>query len=142
MITKEQYHQMTTSWSNKKAHSAAEHILYNALRSKDLKIGFTPIAPHNYSKINSNNRDAWNGFKQAKTTASKLLPSFREFSPHDHHINYHARCNNLLLAEARAALIKQHQQHEAEKGKRLQELFSIEFNAEICEKLMEALQNG
>lgn len=65
-ITKEQFTALTAAWKAKASHSAAEHIIYNILRSKDAKLGFCEKT----KSIQGN--DPWYGFKTALSEAKSL----------------------------------------------------------------------
>lgn len=62
--------QFIINWKSSSKHSAAQHLLYNLIRGKDARHGFTPIV--GTSKIISNRCDAWNGWTQALNTLRSL----------------------------------------------------------------------
>jgi hypothetical protein len=66
-ITKEQYQSIIATWKAHKEHNATQHILYNLLRSKDLKLGFCE------RKANIQGNDPWFAFNKAKTEALSIL---------------------------------------------------------------------
>jgi hypothetical protein len=66
-ITKEQYQAIIATWKAHKEHNATQHILYNLLRSKDLKLGFCE------RKANIQGNDPWFAFSTAKTEALSIL---------------------------------------------------------------------
>jgi len=52
IFTKEQYLQAKAVWKSLKKKTAFDHLIYNIIRSKDPKTGFTPIT--NQTKLNCN----------------------------------------------------------------------------------------
>jgi hypothetical protein len=66
-ITKEQFIATTAAWNTKQSHSAAEHIIYNILRSKPTDLGFTKKT----HSIQGN--DPWFGYNSALWQAGRFL---------------------------------------------------------------------
>lgn len=83
LLTKEQYQALKAAWKASKHHDAAEHIIYNILRSLPATKGFTPIAEDNLNKINSNQGDRWNGYNEARRTATWRFPRIRDSKMYD-----------------------------------------------------------
>lgn len=52
--------------SREKQASSSDHILFNFIRGRDLKFGFSPLK--NPQKIGNRNGDEWGGFQQALST--------------------------------------------------------------------------
>lgn len=65
-ISKEQYQTVLNTWKQKKEHSAAEHIIYNALRSKPSACGFS------IKSKNIQGNDPWFGFNHSLKAAQSL----------------------------------------------------------------------
>lgn len=65
-FTKEQITAAIQRWRAKKEHTCAEHVIYNAIRGKSLKHGFTERT----SKIQNNN--PWFGYTQALLQAQNI----------------------------------------------------------------------
>ena len=115
IITKEQYLSAKTSWKNSPNRSAADHIIYNAIRGFDLKRGFTEITSSN--KLNNGAYD-WQGFDSARSDASfEFRPPFTW--PQD---------------EARSAAT-----YDA-RMKDLSRKFGFEFTPEIMAKMREVMK--
>jgi hypothetical protein len=69
IFDKSQFQALQTNFkdsAHNESNSSSDAILYNIIRGKDLKRGFTPIT--NQNKLN-NGADPWLGFKQALLTA-------------------------------------------------------------------------
>jgi len=63
-ISKEQFETAKATWkSNQKTHSAWHHIIYNILRSKDIRNGFCEKTK------NIQGNDSWFGFNDSLRTA-------------------------------------------------------------------------
>jgi|JI10StandDraft_1071094.scaffolds.fasta_scaffold55820_4 hypothetical protein len=62
-ISKEEFLSAKAKWASSDYHTASNHIIYNALRSKPLDHGF-----HQKTK-NIQGNDAWYAFKEAKRGA-------------------------------------------------------------------------
>lgn len=60
-ISKEQYFQLTAHWANQKQHSSSQHLMYNILRSKDPRTGFSA------RQKNIQGNDPWFEFKRASS---------------------------------------------------------------------------
>jgi len=72
ILTKSQFSTIKQSWSNIKVHTASEHVIYNALRNKELDLGFTKII--RVSKLKNINNPMIS-FENAKEIAkTKLNP--------------------------------------------------------------------
>lgn len=69
-LTKEQIQTIKKSWSSAKIHSVVMHIIYNALRGKDVKLGFTPVSNPNKLRCH---KDPLVSFKNAKYDAIHTL---------------------------------------------------------------------
>lgn len=67
IITREQFLIVKETWAKQKSHSASEHIIYNALRSKPLDLGFVE------RKSNIQGCDSWYGFKEPKKDAIRAI---------------------------------------------------------------------
>lgn len=63
IISKEEFLTARKSWKKKDSHSAALHIIYNILRGKDPKSGFTAKSK------NIQGNDPWYGYNQARRQA-------------------------------------------------------------------------
>jgi len=74
-ITKEQYESLKAAWATHSMHDAKMHIIYNILRSKPAKHGFTEKTKH----IQGN--DPWYGFNVAKKDALWSISTKNPFSP-------------------------------------------------------------
>lgn len=139
MITKEQYHQLTATWSAKKEHTAAEHIAYNILRGKDAKLGFTPIASHNISKITSNCCNPWNGFNQARADVIRDLTRYFQEASRDEarRMVRYGRYTDENAAFADLTLRIADQQKAIEQ--RFMDTFGIKLTGSLAEALKAAL---
>lgn len=62
-ISKEDYLTVKKTWASKQNHSAKDHVLYNVLRGKDAKLGFSEKTKH----IQGN--DSWYGYKSSLKNA-------------------------------------------------------------------------
>jgi len=115
IITKEQYLSAKTIWKNGIHRTAADHIIYNAIRGFDLKRGFTEIT--NSTKLNNGAVD-WQGFIAARREARDVFnPPFTW--PQD---------------EARSSAM-----YEA-RMKELSRKFGFEFTPEIMAKMREVMK--
>ena len=70
LLNKEQYQSVLAAWKVKSAHSSAEHIIYNLLRSFEPNRGFTPFT--NATKLN-NGQYKYAGLQLAIMNAKLLL---------------------------------------------------------------------
>ena len=77
ILSKEQYLLMKETWASTKYHSAAEIIIYNALRGFTPSRGFTPLTDR---KVQSRSNDKWDGFNTARYAAKTMtlnnMPSY------------------------------------------------------------------
>lgn len=62
-ITKEEFITLKAKWASKSAHESWHHIIYNVLRSKDIKTGFAEKTKN----IQGNN--SWFAYDRAKWDA-------------------------------------------------------------------------
>lgn len=72
LISKEQYQAMRAAFKAQKSHSAADHLIYNILRSYPADRGFTPIS--NSNKLNNGQRPN-QAFESAKLEIEYQLRS-------------------------------------------------------------------
>lgn len=94
---KQQFRQYQTEFRNMsraKAATAQDHILYNLIRGKDLKRGFTPIT--NTNKLTSNySNNVWHAFSAAKSDLTWALKK-----------GYTIPCASSFTVDQRAQLLK------------------------------------
>lgn len=87
ILSKEQFLQMKATWASKKDHSAAEIIIYNALRGFTPSRGFTPLTDR---KVQSRSNDKWDGFNKARYAANSLtltnMPSYLKGDKHHEYV--------------------------------------------------------
>lgn len=62
-ISKEEYLTVKKTWASKQDHSAVDHVLYNVLRGKDAKLGFSEKTK------NIQGNDSWYSYKSSMKTA-------------------------------------------------------------------------
>ena len=77
-ITHEQYVAVKAAWNSHSYNSAADHIIYNVLRSKPSDFGFTE------NKRNVQGNDPWYGYNQAYTRAVASILPFRPSMTESH----------------------------------------------------------
>jgi predicted 3-demethylubiquinone-9 3-methyltransferase (glyoxalase superfamily) len=65
-ISKQDFITLTQTWAQKKSHTAAQHIIYNTLRSKPADLGFTEKTK------NIQGGSSWYGYKRAWGSAHYL----------------------------------------------------------------------
>ncbi len=65
-ISKEQFVALLAAWKASTHHTAAEHIIYNILRSKDARLGFIE------RKSNIQGDNPWYAYKLAREDAMRL----------------------------------------------------------------------
>lgn len=79
-LTKEQFFAMTAAWKSKNSHTAAEHLMYNILRSKPADHGFT----EKYKDIlPSGDPLKWKAFNEALANAKWSIKTrqFGDYKP-------------------------------------------------------------
>lgn len=121
IIEKAQYESVVAKWKQTKSHTAAEHIIYNALRGFDPKRGFTPIT---HSNKLANGAQLWDGYNTALYTAKWLL-----------------REANIRMGKYATELdILLRTDSENERIKQTSDKFGVEITSELRTKLLELLK--
>ena len=115
-ISKEQFIALTAAWKAHYGHSAAEHIIYNILRSKDAKLGFVD------RKRNIQGDSPWYAYKLALDGAMRMVSLANPWEKYKDHPQYHKSYEGGL---------KQIE----ERQKRFKERFGIDIPADIMELL-------
>ena len=114
-ISKEQYQAVLNTWKQKKEHSAAEHIIYNVLRSKSPSFGFS------IKSKNIQGDDPWFGFnralKEAQTICNTVNP-WEKYKGTDHNSSYERGLSQIN-----------------EKISKFKNIFGIELTSEIFEMI-------
>jgi len=120
IIEKEAYLNVLAAWKKTANHTAADHIIYNALRGFDIKRGFSPVVKP--SKL-SNGFTEWGAYNMAKAHA---IASLREPD---------VTVSKWVSEEKRLARIDAVNKH----LKKLGERFGIELTPELLQKLRETI---
>jgi len=84
-ISKEQFVALLAAWKASTHHTAAEHIIYNILRSKDARLGFIE------RKSNIQGDDPWYAYKLALNDALRLCSlanPWEKYKDTSHHGSY------------------------------------------------------
>lgn len=71
LISREEFGQLKSAWATRSEHTAAEHIIYNLLRSKLAKHGFVEKTK------NIQGNDPWYAYSLAKRTAWSFCKNYQ-----------------------------------------------------------------
>lgn len=116
-ISKEQFIALTAAWKASAAHSAAEHIIYNILRSKDAKLGFVE------RKRNIQGDSPWYAFKCALSHAQRMCSTanpWEKYKDTPHNSSYVRGLKQII-----------------ERKERFKAVFGIDLPEDIMDRLKE-----